>query len=120
MPLVMISRCCHGSVATVVINLLYLCIVKDDGAFDLFDQIGDRDTTWAGIGTVEDRAAAPYAITLAQNSKPLCSSLVAAVEYEAVGIDNRGRPDPVGVSPNRWTGAGTGATEDAFCTLVIA
>src|SRR5437588_12365085 len=117
MPLVMISRCCHGSVAAVVIKSLYICIVEDDGAFDLFDQIGDRDTTWTGIGTVEDRTAAPNAIALAQDSKPFCCSLVAAVEYEAVGIDNRGRPDPVGVAPNRWTGTRTGATEDAFCTL---
>src|SRR2546421_10417612 len=99
MPLVMISLCCHDSVAAVVINLLYICIVKDDGAFDLFDQIGDRDTAWAGIGTVEDCAAAPYAIALAQDGQPLRSSLVAAVKDEAVGVDNRGRPDPVGVAP---------------------
>src|SRR6266702_1627617 len=104
--------CCHKS--------LYICIVKNDGALDLFDQIGDRDTTRTGIGAVEDRAAAPNAIALAQDSKPLCSSLVAAVEDEAVGIDNRCRSDPVGVTPYGWTGTRTGATEDAFCTLVIA
>jgi len=37
-------------------------VSKGDGAFDLFDQVGHMDATWAGVGTVEDGSAAPHTI----------------------------------------------------------
>src|SRR5205807_4667157 len=113
-PLVIMSRCCQVSM------LFAARVVVDDGAFDLFDQVGNGDTARAGIGTVEDRAAAPDAIALSQDAKPLCRSLIATIEDEAVSVDDRGRTHPVGIAPYRWAGTRTGAAEDAFCALVKA
>jgi len=54
-------------VRIILISLLLcaVCIVIDDSALDLLDQVGDGDAAWAGIGAVEDGAAAPYPIALA-------------------------------------------------------
>src|SRR5579884_2328765 len=92
-------------------GLFNAAVIVDDGAFDLFDQVGDVDAARAGIGAVEDGAAAPHAITLAENGETFGGSLVAAVEDEAVSIHNRGRADPVGVAPDRGTRASTRAAE---------
>ncbi len=54
-------------------KLISFSIVVNDGAFDLFDQVGDGDTTRAGIGAVEDGAATPDAIALAQDRQALSS-----------------------------------------------
>ncbi len=61
-------------------------IAIDDCPFHLLDEVGHRDATWAGIGAVEDGAAAPDAITPAQDNQAFRASLVAAVEDETVGI----------------------------------
>lgn len=58
----------------------------DDRPFHLLDQVGHRNTAWAGIRAVEDGAAAPDAFTLAQDTQAFRAALVAAVEDEAVRI----------------------------------
>src|SRR5947209_19718428 len=93
MPLVIMSRCCQVSM------LFAARVVVDDGAFDLFDQVGNGDTARAGIGTVEDRSAAPDAIALSQDAKPLYRSLIAANADEAVSFDDSGGTHPVRLAP---------------------
>src|SRR5258708_17764442 len=44
-------------------------IVIDDRSFYLLDQVGYGDTTGAGIGAVEDRAATPDALALSQDGR---------------------------------------------------
>src|SRR6266566_4261092 len=101
MPFVMISRCCHISVE-VMWELFSTGIVIHNCSFYLLDQVGHRDTTRASIGAVKNRAATPYAATLSQDAKAFSTSLIAAVEDEAVRIHNRGWPNPVGITPHRW------------------
>src|SRR5215467_14850589 len=69
--------------------------VIDDGAFDLFDQVGYVDAAWAGIGAVENGTAAPYAFLLAQDGETFGRSLVATVEDEAVSIHDGSRANPI-------------------------
>src|SRR5712692_4679600 len=97
-----------------------LLLVVNNGAFDLFDQVGYMDTARAGIGAVEDGTAAPYAFLLAQDGEAFGPGLVATVEDEAVSIHDGSRANPVGIAPDRRTGACTGATKDALGAFVIA
>ena len=112
-------QCVHKSAVASIEVLFGFGVVVDDGALDLLDKVGNRDATWAGVGAVEDGAAAPYAVALAQDSESLGGTLVAAVKDEAVRVDNRGGSNPVGIAPDGRAGAGTGTAEDAFCALVI-
>src|SRR5579875_331423 len=95
-------------------------IAIDDRAFDLLDQIGDRNTARAGVGAVENGAAAPDAVAVAQNLQTLGSSLVAAIEDEAVGVDDGSGSDPIGITPDRGAGAGTGTAENTLGAFVVA
>src|SRR5690348_16265235 len=94
-------------------------IAVDDGTLHLLDQVRNGDTSWAGIGAVEDREAAPDAITLAQDRHALGGSLVAAIEDDAVRVDDRRGTDPVGIAPDRRAGAGAGTAENTFRPLVV-
>src|SRR5579859_5241173 len=103
------------------LSLLHLRVVAiDDGAFDLLDQVGDGDAARAGIGAVEDGAAAPDAVALSQDGEAFRAALVAAIEDETVRVDDGGRANPVGIAPDRRTGAGTRSAQDAFRPLVVA
>jgi len=64
-----------------------------NGALDLGNRLGDFDFARAGFGAVERRAAAPHPKLLVQHFQPFGSRLIAAVEDEAVGVDNRRRAD---------------------------
>src|SRR5215471_7852371 len=119
MPLVMISRCCHVSVVCITSSSRSLFVVND-GAFDLFDQVGYVDTARAGIGAVEDGTAAPYAFLLAQDGETFGPGLVAAVEDEAVGIHDGSRANPVRIAPDGRARTGAGGAEDALGAFVIA
>src|SRR6266480_3036330 len=99
--------------------LFCIGVVVDDGAFDLFDEVGDWDAAWAGVGAVEDGTAAPHAVALAEDGESFGGTLVAAVKDEAMRVDNRGGSNPVGVAPDGRAGAGTCAAQNAFCALVI-
>src|SRR5215467_13114152 len=117
-PLVMISRCCHVSVAVCIITSLLFIV--NDGTFDLFDQVGYVDAARAGIGAVEYGTAAPHAFLLAQDGEAFGPGLVAAVEDEAVGIHDSSRANPVGIAPDRRTRTCAGGAEDALGAFVIA
>src|SRR5579863_1037880 len=62
--------------------LISFNIIVHNGAFNLFDQVGDGDTTRTGIGAVEDGAATPDAIALTQDGETLGPTLIAAIEDE--------------------------------------
>src|SRR5690242_3171311 len=91
-----------------------------DGALDLLDGVGDGDAARTGLGAVEDRAATPDAGAVAEDLEPLGAAAVAAVEDEAVRVDDGGWPHPLGVRPDGGTGTGAGAAEDALGRLVVA
>src|SRR6266568_1604013 len=110
------SACCCETVHS---KLFPTGIVVENGAFHLFDQVGDGDAARAGICAVKDGATAPDAGALSQDAKPFLCSLVPAVEDEAVSIDDRGRADPIGIAPYGGAGTCTGAAENAFCALVV-
>src|SRR5579859_199237 len=82
-------------------RLIRFSIPIDEGALDLFDSLGDGNAARAGFGAVEDRAAAPDAQAVAQNVQAFGGAAVAAVEDEAMRVDNRGRADPIRVGPDR-------------------
>ena len=66
---------------------------------DLLDRLGDLDAARAGVGAVEGRPAAPDALLVVQDLQPLLGALVAAVEDEPVGVDDRGRAEVLAVVP---------------------
>src|SRR5579884_3436403 len=78
---------CHASIVPYR-RLYILCFAVHDGAFDLLDQVGNGNATWAGIGAVKDRATAPHTIAAAQDLQAFLRSLVTAIEDKAVRIDN--------------------------------
>src|SRR5487761_1872742 len=102
-------------------DLLLVCcfVVEDDGAFYLLDQVGDGDAARAGVGTVEDSAAAPDAVAIGQDGETLFRALVATIENEAGRVHNRGRADPVGVAPDGRTRSRTGSAQDALRAFIV-
>ena len=72
---------------------------EDQRALDLLDRLGDLDAARAGVGAVEGRAAAPHALAVVEDLEPLLGALVAAVEDEAVGRDDRLRAEVALVGP---------------------
>src|SRR2546426_8365708 len=119
MPLVTISRCCHVSAVGLLEILFSLSIAIHDCAFYLLDQVGHRDTTRAGIGTVEDRTTTPDAGTLSQNAKAFRGALVATVEDEAMCVHNRGWPNQVGMARNDRPRTRTGTLQINLLPLVV-
>jgi hypothetical protein len=68
--------------------LVHLGTTVNYRAFDLLDQIGDRDTARAGISAVKDGTATPHTVTSAKNLQALGCALVATVKDEAMCIDD--------------------------------
>lgn len=84
-------------------RLFHLIIAIDNRSFHLFNQVSDRDTTWAGIGAIKNGPAAPDAIAITENLQAFGRALVTAIKDKTMGIDNGRRADPVGISPDGRT-----------------
>src|SRR5579863_5796997 len=97
-----------------------LLLAVHDGALHLFDGLGDVDATRAGLGAVEDRAAAPHPRAVAEDVQSLGAATVAAIEDEPVRVDDAGRPHPLAIRPHRRARPRAGAAEDALGRLVVA
>ncbi len=63
-------------------------LVREQGALDLLDRLGDLDAAGAGLGAVEGRAAAPHPLLVVEHLEALGPALVPAVEDEAVRVDD--------------------------------
>ena len=93
---------------------------EHQGAFDLLDGLGDLDAARAGFGAVEGGAAAPDSVDLVEDLETFGGALVAAVEDEPVGVDDRRRPEVAALVPeHRATGRAAG-TQDALGGVVVA
>src|SRR5690606_15573040 len=86
----------------------------------LGDRLGDADLPRAGLGAVEDLAAAPGPVPLIQDGQPFGRAPVTRVEDEPVRVDDRGGPDELLVGPERRAGAGAGGAQDALGRVVVA
>src|SRR5664280_2784584 len=95
-------------------------VTLDDRGRYFEDRPGDLDPARAGVRAVEDRAAAPHAVLVGQDLEALVRALVARVEDEAVGLDDRGRTDVVRLGPERRAGRRAGGAQDAFRGVVVA
>src|SRR6476646_4409067 len=71
-----------------------------DSALDLFNRLRDVDAARAGLGAVVDRAAEPDTVAVAQDVEAVGCGSVAAIEDEAVGVDDGGRAYPLRVGPH--------------------
>src|SRR5688572_12368581 len=91
-----------------------------DRLLDLADRAGDADLAGAGLGAVEDGAAAPDALAPVQLVQPGGAGLVARVEDEAVRVHDRRRAHELVVRPERGAGGGAGRAEDALGGVVEA
>jgi len=89
-----------------------------DGAFDLANGLGDLDVARAGFGTVEDGVAAEDAELVAEDLQALGGALVAAVEDEAMGVNDRRRAYVLLVSPEGGAGGGAGGAQDALGSII--
>src|SRR5690606_4590056 len=92
--------------------------VIQERALDLLDGPGDLDTARAGIGAVEDRAAAPDAIAVIEDLEPLLSALIARVVDEAVGVDDGRRSDPRRRAPGNRASRRASGAHDALGGVV--
>src|SRR5690349_20806263 len=99
--------------------LFSLRIAIHDRAFYLLDQIGYGNTTRTGISAVKNRATTPHTVTLPQNSEAFGATLVATVEDEAMRINYRGWPNPVGIAPHRRARTCTGTAQNTLCAFII-
>ncbi len=91
-----------------------------DGALDLADGLGDLDIARAGFGAVEDGVAAEDAELVVEDLQALGGALVAAVEDEAVGVDDGRRADVLLVRPEGGAGGGAGGAQDALGGVIEA
>ena len=78
-----------------------------DRLFDLAYRLGDLDLARAGIGAIEDCMTAVDAELVVKDLEALGSGLVAAVEDETVGIDDRRWTNIVLIRPEGRAGSGT-------------
>src|SRR5207253_11465972 len=92
---------------------------EEQRALDVFDGAGDLDVSGAGVGAVEDGAAAPDAVARVEHAQPLVGALIAAIEDEAVGVDDRRRADELLVGPERRTRRRARRAQDAFRSVVV-
>src|SRR5215203_2663311 len=65
---------------------------EQQGPLHFLDGLGDLDAPGAGVGAVEGGPAAPDALLVVQHGQALGGALVARVEDEAVGVDDRRGP----------------------------
>ena len=66
-----------------------VAVALEDRLLHLADRLGDADLAGAGLGAVEDGAAAPHAFAVVQDLQPLVGRVIAAVEDEAVRVHDR-------------------------------
>jgi len=92
----------------------------EDGPLDLLDGLGDLDVAGARVRAVERRAAPEHAGALVEDLEPLARRLVARVEDEAVGVDDRGGADIRLVAPVDGARRGAGRAQDALRGVVEA
>ena len=97
------------------------CYLNLAGCQDLFhfgNRLGDFDLARAGVGAVENGAAAPDAEGVANHIQTFFGALIAAVKDEAVGLDDGRRADIFVVGPEAGAGGGAGGAQDAFGRIV--
>src|SRR3954451_21361846 len=63
--------------------------VVEDRPLDLLDGLGDLDVTRAGLGATEGGAAPPHPRPLVEDVETVSAGLVAGIEDETVGVDDR-------------------------------
>src|SRR5262249_32405386 len=85
---------------------------------DLANRPRHLNAARASRGAVVDRPAAPDAIRLGQRIETLLRALVAAVENEAVRLNNRRRANIVPIGPEAGTGGGASGAENALGRIV--
>src|SRR5215207_7315582 len=93
---------------------------EDQGALDLLDRLGDLDAARAGLGAIEGGPAAPDTFAVVEDFQPFVAALVAAVEDEPVGADDRLWPEVLAVVPVDGARRGAGRAEDALRRVVVA
>ena len=92
----------------------------EDRLLHLADGFGDADLARAGLGAVEDGAAAPHAFAVVQDLQPLVRRVVADVEDEAVGVhDGRGAHEVL-VGPEAGAAGGARRAQNALRGVVEA
>src|SRR3984957_13203539 len=89
-------------------------------ALDLLDGLVHPDAGGAGVGAVERGAAAPDAVDLVEDVEPLCRGLVAAVEDEAVRVDDGRRTEVAALVPEHRATGGARRAQDALGGVVVA
>src|ERR671910_3761430 len=94
--------------------------VEHDGPLHFLDGLGDLDAAGTGLGAVEGGPAAPDALLVVQHGQALGGSLVAGVEDEAVGVDDRRRAEVLVVGPEHRARGGAGGAQDALGGVVEA
>src|SRR5690349_1494934 len=94
--------------------------IIQNSALHLLNCVGDVNSTRAGLGAVEDRAATPNAGAVAQNIQTFGAATVAAIEDEPVRVHDRRWANPFSIGPHRGTRSGACAAEDAFGRLIEA
>ncbi len=80
----------------------------------------DLDATRAAFGAVERGPAAPHAVDLVEDLETFGGGLVAAVEDEPVGVDDRGRAVVLALAPEHRAAGGAARAQDAFGGVVVA
>src|SRR5689334_8000870 len=91
-----------------------------DRLLDLGDRLRHLDAARARLGAVEGRAAAPHALLVVEDVEAHLGALVAAVEDEAVRVDDRGRAEVLAVGPEDGARRGARRAQDAFRGVVEA
>src|SRR4029453_3915548 len=66
---------------------------EQQGPLHFLDGLGDLDAPGTGVGAVEGGPATPDPLLVVQHGEALGGPLVAGVEDEAVGVDDRRRAD---------------------------
>lgn len=70
------------------LHLIHLWATINNRALNLFDQISNRDTTWASVSAIEDATATPDAVAFAKNLQAFGCTLVTTVKNEAMCVDD--------------------------------
>src|SRR5829696_200971 len=95
-------------------------LAEQQGALHFLDGLGDLDAPGAGVGAVEGGPAAPDALLVVEHGEALGGALVAGVEDEAVGVDDRRRAEVLLVGPEHRAGGRAGGAQDALGGVVEA
>src|SRR5215212_6878581 len=95
-------------------------LAEQQGPLHFLDGLGDLDPPGAGVGAVEGGPAAPDPLLVVEHGQPLAGALVAGVEDEAVGVDDRRRPEVLLVGPEHRARGGAGGAQDALGGVVEA